>query len=253
MKKMNFFAAFALLAASSAVVMAQDFLTSASTDNYIVGYGAFNMGRIKIDCTEEGVSCNKEIEEGAEEYGNPDKPNGFGFGALYGYNIGGNLPLFVEAGAEIAFLFKNAKIEEADNANTKLRISNVSIPVNLTYHFGFNDITVAPVLGVNFKFYTKFLYTMQPEGVPYMEYINLYDDKLMKNISEEMGGAEDAISSNRFALGGNFGLNVSYKNFVLGYKFQPDFTELIKVDIKDSPLEFSDKFNSHIITLGYKF
>ncbi|MCQ2083955.1 MAG: outer membrane beta-barrel protein [Bacteroidaceae bacterium] len=244
MKKMKFFAAFALLAASSAVVMAQDFLTSASTDNYIVGYGAFSMGKINPYIFQGGedltdMYMSEIINDRYME------PKGVALGALYGYNIGGKLPLFVEAGVEFGFLRVNDDFQhDSEKYIEQEKVNYISIPVNLTYHFGFNDITVAPVLGVNCKFLTKGQYTNRVDGDMMMVYFDFFDDKVMENYA----GGETA---NRFTFGANLGLNVSYKNFVLGYKFQPDFTKMFEAEQEGD--ELSAKFNTQIITLGYKF
>lgn len=72
--------------------------------------------------------------------------NGFNLGYAYAFNITGhNAPLFLELGAEYAYM-------TATDGGETAKYHSAQIPLNITYKFGNENFSVAPFIGESLRF-----------------------------------------------------------------------------------------------------
>lgn len=141
--------------------------------------------------------------------------SGFTAGYLKSMNVVKGLPVFVEYGANLQYLFGKSVVEELDEVDYKIKVNNlaVNIPVVASLRLSFMDdkIAVAPYLGLNFR-------------------LNLLGKQIFKYGEEKesvsiYGDDEDALGAKRFQAGLNFGLAVSYDVYTLTIGRVSDFTQ----------------------------
>lgn len=147
--------------------------------------------------------------------------NGFILGGEYNLNVTNHQkPLFLGAGLE----YKYGGVTEGDESYKQ---HTLSIPVNVSYKFGNENIAVSPYIGQSFRFGLSYKYNYGSLET------NLYDD--------------DSI--NRFQLILNLGVNVHIHQFTLGYRYQLSETKQDKKTDGFTP--YNDYCSS--ITIGYCF
>lgn len=165
----------------------------------------------------------KPVFDGESE----DATKGISAGILWGKGILDNVPLAVEFGANVNWTryseeesYYGYEIEEKNN------FLNITIPVNLAYHFAVNDdITVIPHVGLNMRFHILAKTTEEADGEK--EKTNWFDD----------------YDAKRFQLGANLGIGMTWQNYYLGYQFQADFMEFKE----------ETKWRTNYITVGINF
>lgn len=153
--------------------------------------------------------------------------NGVTLGYLESRHVWKGLPLFVEYGANVQYLFGNEKLSGRllpISRNYKTNIFAVNVPVNLAFRLSFenNTIAVTPFVGLNFRLN---LTGKQTETILYgdseqEESMNLFDPSI-----EEVGAAGIQVF-NRLQLGINFGVAVTYDVYTLSIGRVADVTRL---------------------------
>ena len=100
-----------------------------------------------------------------EEYGSMLKKalpmkNGLSLGYMHANNIVKSLPLYVEYGANLVWMYGNANEKSSVDSysisvttENKFNMFSVNVPVNLAFRLSFanNDFSVTPYLGLNFR------------------------------------------------------------------------------------------------------
>lgn len=148
--------------------------------------------------------------------------NGFIMGGEYNLNVTNHqMPLFLGAGLE----YKYGAVTEGDESYKQ---HTLSIPVNVSYKFGNENMAISPFIGQAFRFGLSYKYNYGSTE------INLYD--------------KDA-DINRFQLILNLGINFHLYQFTLGYRYQLSETKQDKKTEGFTP--FNDYCNS--FTVGYCF
>lgn len=237
MKKLKYFVvALALLSSSTAFAQFSKPSNSSSTDKYTRLYAGYSLGVASMSGT---VLDNDETI--------PDM-KGATVGFAVGKSISADMPLFFEYGAELGF--GKATYEESGTEygwyedikwkeTTSLTMMNIAIPLNVVYEISISDdLRVAPYAGLNMKFHLmgkiKDEYTY--DGDTEKEDGSIFDEDDM-----------DGEKAKRFQIGANLGAHVYFKNYVLSYRFQPDFNPLIEAE------GTKGKFKNQMFSVGIRF
>ena len=210
--------------------------------------------------------------------------NGLTVGYMYGKNVLKSLPLYVEFGANVGWIFGKHDDNESEGdykvtTENSLNMFSLNIPVNVAFRFSFNDnkVAVTPYLGLNFRF--NMAGTLKSTTV--MSYYDEYEDEnykatqiLTQNLfsSEELDTEdEDAwdvdgdeydstmkastgmgdMAFKRFQVGFNVGVAVDFKSLHLGIGYVTDFSPIANSEIGD--FDFVCKLGVPTISLGVNF
>lgn len=176
------------------------------------------------------------LKEETDDFGDP--LNGVSIGVAWGMRIAQTHPLYVEYGANVAWASRKIDLSYDDVDDTyDFDVVNIAVPLNLVYNYNVPnkpDLTVAPLVGLNFKFNVL---------GKCKEYYN--DDYYHVDQTSDLFKEEDEWGGKRFQIGMNVGLGLYYKKLYLGYRYQPDFIKfLADEDIKTS---------TNFVTLGISF
>lgn len=145
-----------------------------------------------------------------------DPVMGLSAGYVHSFAITNNIPLFVEAGANLFWV--NGDIVDG----TKLQMWAVELPVNFGYKWNINDDwSIFPYAGATFR---GFISGKLGDA-------NVYDED------------EIAKKWKRFTAGLHIGTTVNYKQFNLGAKYGFDLNEIAE----------ESKVKTWTISLGYNF
>ena len=180
----------------------------------------------------------------------PDKGDnmgmtGFSAGYVKGISLSPQVPIFLEAGANLTWAFKNLtdnmepEDDYLDDYSAKLNMLSINIPVNFGYKYDVNErFSIYPYIGVNFrinaigKFKIGFEYDDKTEN----ESFNVFDSDDMDEL-----GMGDAWK--RFQAGWQIGVAFNIDRFTLATSYGKDFTEISK----------KVKVAMPSITIGYNF
>jgi hypothetical protein len=246
-------------------------LEKMTTDNY----GRFYIGY-------NPVSVNWEENEKELKKIFPME-NGLTLGYMHGHNIVKSLPLYVEYGANVAWIFgkHEDKIIEGEYSlkdEFKLNMFSINVPVNLAFRLSFanNDFSITPYLGLNFRFNVAGIWKTAVNNI-YEDYngevikekvimkhklfssdetdlndIDIWDidDYGNEIISEATVGMGDNAFK-RFQVGFNIGVAVNYKKLHLGFGYVTDFNKL--ADFEEEDVYSHCKLGVPTISLGVAF
>ena len=169
---------------------------------------------------------------------------GVTLGYLEAINIWKGLPIYVEYGANVQYLFGAEKLDGVKimgftlDQDYRTNIFALNVPVNASLRLSFEDnlIAVTPYAGLNARF-----------NIIGKQVVSSGDESLETAIfdsSKEKGAAGDS-AFNRFQLGLNLGCSVTYSVYTVGIGHIFDFSKL------------SDEGRGHLgvttISLGYSF
>lgn len=180
------------------------------------------------------------------DYDPTDVSKGLALGYAHGFFFSQRVPLFLEAGAKLAWTHSvSQKDEFVGYSTTRLDFLNASIPVDFGYKFSlFNDnLCLAPFTGPNFRFNIigRRQKTIGKEK-------KSYD-------SENFLSRDVRYPANIFQFGWRIGAMASHGRFSLGYAFTYDLTRYRDVMTANSfTAHFGEqKTASHSLTVGYTF
>lgn len=224
MKTIRLFAAAAMLTASTcalaqfsnAGVSSKGAGTSINTDNY---------SRFEVSFASTDI---QHFE---------DPLIGFEAGVIYGQSISKSVPLFLEYGLNLTWTTRDLAEEDDyyyDDYELRFTTMNIAVPLNLAYKFTFpsnSDIALTPFVGLNFK-----VNVMALES-----YDDGYDDETLNWFDKDDVGK---VTTNRFQLGMNLGVGLSYQKIYFGYRFQPDFGKFDK---------YCKKTHTNYVSVGINF
>lgn len=170
--------------------------------------------------------------------------NGITLGYLESYHVWKGLPIFVEYGANIQYLYGKEKMSDIEIMNFefdtdyKTNIFALNVPVNLAMRLSFenNTIAVTPFAGLNFRL------NLMGKQVCSVEDFEV-ETKIF-NKSDDDGAAGNA-AFNRLQLGLNIGVAVSYDVYTLSIGRVSDFSRLSK--------EGKGRLGVTTISVGYAF
>lgn len=164
------------------------------------------------------------------------EPKGVSLGLMQGYSLTDELPVFLEIGANLAWMHSAKDIVNLGNIDGDYKYSNmnIAIPINGVYVYTINDrVAVSGFAGLNCK-------------------VNMFciekvtgRDKVNWLKKDDMGGRENR--GNVFQLGGQIGAGVHLANFYLGWQYQSDFMKLIEWGNGDKA-----KLSLNYFTVGYQ-
>lgn len=183
----------------------------------------------------------------------PDKGDnlgltGFSAGYVKGISLSQNVPIFLEAGANLLWASKDLAddlgLEEdfedyLDGYSAKLNMLSLNIPVNFGYKYEVNDkFSIYPYIGVNFRINAlgTFKMEIEYEGETESETYNVFND-------EDMGELGMGDAWKRFQAGWQIGVAFNINKFTLAASYEKDFTEISK----------KVKVSMPSITVGYNF
>jgi hypothetical protein len=224
--------------------------TSANSGTGLEKMTTDNYGRFYIGYNPVSVDWESNENESKKIF---PMENGLTLGYIHGHNIVKSLPLYIEYGANVAWIFGEDKIIEDE---FKLNMFSINVPVNLAFRLSFanNDFSVTPYLGLNFR--------VNVAGTTKRSLINKYKDgdatytstqivkyKLFSSDETDLED-EDAwdidksgnettreattgmgdYAFKRFQVGFNVGVAASYKRLHFGIGYVADFNNLVNYD-----------------------
>lgn len=175
--------------------------------------------------------------------------NGFTLGYLESRHVLKGLPLFVEYGANIQYLSGKEDLMNISviGHNYKASIFSLNIPVNAAFRLSFENDTIAvtPFAGLNFRYNLAGNRTDEYEN-PLSGKVETKTTKLFDKSTNENG------AFNRFQMGVNFGVAVTYKVYTLSVSRVADIFKLANINNANY---FVDKGRLGVTTIsfGYAF
>lgn len=177
--------------------------------------------------------------------------SGFTLGYLQSYHILKGLPVFVEYGANIQYLFGKEELSKtfagvlgADCYKANTFALNVPVNVSMRLSFENNTIAVTPYAGLNFRFNLSGKQITEGEVLdkPYTAEVRLFDSS-----DKEGAAGEDAFK--RFQMGLNYGVSFSYDVYTLSVGRVSDFTRI--ANFNDHT--YKGRMGVTTISVGYSF
>lgn len=169
---------------------------------------------------------------------------GVTLGYLEALNIWKGMPIYVEYGANVQYLFGSEKLEGVEimgvvwDTNYKTNLFAVNVPVNLSLRLSLEDglIAVTPYAGLNARLHVA--------GKQVITSGKAKHETAVFDSSKEEGAAGDE-AFNRFQLGFNVGCSVTYSVYSVGIGHIFDFSKL--------STEGRGRLGITTISLGYNF
>lgn len=176
-----------------------------------VSMNAQDYNRVALSYDYTGLSFNKEMVGKAETIGT----NGFGLNYTHGFGVANNM--FVEAGANIDFLFGSRTEKEAGwELTQKTQNINLQVPVNFVYRFNITEgVSIDPYAGLNFKLHFSERMRLD-SGDETGKWESVFDDG-----EDAMDGKDNTW--NRFQMGWQIGVGLNYEKYYLGVQVGTDF------------------------------
>jgi hypothetical protein len=230
---------------------AEKMIKKMPTENYRRAYVGFNDAH--INWKEFGI------------YGELKYPikSGVTLGYLQSYHIVKGLPIFVEYGANIHYLFGKEKTPKGEFSTIQLEgyykanMFALNVPVNASLRLSFdnNRIAVTPYIGLNLRFN---LFGNQTSGYK-IENASLDGNegelsdeptkvRLFDSSKDEEGAAGD-LAFNRFQMGLNYGVAFSYDVYTISIGRVSDFTRIANLD--KSTYKDKGRMGVTTISVGY--
>jgi hypothetical protein len=210
---------------------AEKMIKKMPTENYRRAYVGFNDAHINW----------KDYDHECEMW-YPVK-SGFTLGYLQSYHILKGLPVFVEYGANIQYLFGKEELSKnfadwlhADSYKANTFALNVPVNVSMRLSFENNTIAVTPYAGLNFRLNLMGKQVVSAEDIE--AEVKIFDK------SDDEGAAGEA-AFNRLQLGFNFGVAVSYDVYTLSIGRVSDFSRISK--------DGKGRLGVTTISVGYAF
>ena len=168
---------------------------------------------------------------------------------MHGFSMTSRFPLYLEVGGRLTINHcKKSENEYEDENNyydmeAKTNVMALSIPVNATYKHTFsNGMYIAPFVGLHLRFNMLGKLKLKEKAV-FHGYVE-FDDDDSYNLFKD--GEVDEEDCKRVQFGGQFGVNLGYKAWNLGFAYYLDTPFY-----KDS--DFKLKSREVALTVGYNF
>ena len=206
--------------------------------------------------------------------------SGLTLGYMHANNIVKSLPLYVEYGANLVWMYGNATENMVEfnsisvTAENKLNMFSINVPVNVAFRLSFanNDFSVTPYLGLNFRINvagvckSTIVTAAEAEGETY-KITQILKQKLFSSEEAdddawEISGPENnqtwevttGLGDNalkRFQVGFNVGVAANYKKLHFGFGYVADFNRIVNSDTDE--YEFACRLGVPTISLGLAF
>lgn len=235
MKKLFFFVVACVFATTASAQFVNSGSSKVSSGNSISAMSTDDYNRIYVGYNPTKINWEHYQSELEEEF---PLTQSLTFGYLHASSLANSFPLFLEYGANLQYSFGK---EKEDGYEWSLGVYSVNVPVNLAFKFQFNDISLTPYLGVNFRVNAAGTYKYEYEdyyGDIESEKINIFDDS-----DDEWGEG----TPKRFQAGLNLGVGFSYKALYLGVGYVADFTKIFDYE------DLEGKIGVTTLTLGINF
>lgn len=188
------------------------------------------------------------------ENADSDIPKGISLDFAHGFPLSSSRPLFLEAGANLAWThYVYSREPDAwSRLTARMNFLDVSIPVDFVCRFSLlnGKVLLAPSTGPNFRFN---LIGKQKNSYKGAYYVNRKTEKINFLARDEFDPASI------FQFGWRLGLALCSGPFYIGYAFTYDFTPYCDVrhDGPSSSYNFNDygenKTAHHSLSVGYTF
>lgn len=178
-------------------------------------------------------------------YADDDTPKGLSFGYAHGFALSASKPLYIEAGAKLAWTHLVHNRRPLDVWVTRMDFLDMSLPVDLTYKFSLfsGNIGLVPSTGPNFRFNII--------GRQKKSYYELSKGKETEKIN--FLARDEAYPAAIFQFGWRAGVAISHGPFSIGYNFTYDFTPYREVMISKYGHLGDTKTAHHTLSVGYTF
>ena len=162
----------------------------------------------------------------------------FSLGYVKSFGVSQNIPLFVEAGANVMWTTKDFAddYDLGDDEKFKLNMFSVNIPVNFGYKYQINEnVALFPYVGANFRVNAsgKLKWEDEDDSESF--------DVFKKDDMEDLFGEGDAWK--RFQFGWQIGVALHANKFSVSASYGKDFSEISK----------NTKVAMPSITVGWNF
>ncbi len=211
-----------------------------------VAMNAQDYNRVALSYDYTGLNFNKEMDRFSTGKAETLGTNGFGLNYIHGFGVANNM--FVEAGANVDFLF-GSRTEKFDEGEDTFKTQNINlqVPVNFVYRFNITEgVSIDPYVGLNFKLHFS---ERLKEG-------DDEDDKWMSVFDDGEGGmGSKDYTWNRFQMGWHVGVGVNYEKYYLGVQVGTDFIPAYSHELKYGGESYKCKVNTTNVkvSLGYTF
>lgn len=170
--------------------------------------------------------------------------NGFGLNYIHGFKLSSSMPMFIELGGNIDFMFySDSEKDEGITYTDRIQDINLQVPVNYTYRFNVADnFSIAPYLGLNFKLHLL----TQERGEVKGHGVNEKSDWVSFFDKDKVGEGYK-----RFQMGWQVGVNFQYTKFSLGIQYGTDFIPFFSY--KGGDKTYRVNTNNLKVLVGYTF
>lgn len=167
-------------------------------------YNRFTVSYVMGSFDYDGIKSKDDINE----------PNGVSIGLTHGQSISSNTPLFLEYGVTLTWLNGS---EDDDVEELSRNILDISVPVNLAYKVNVSDeFSIVPYIGPSARLNIMSKATLEDS----------YESVSIDFFDKDDVGKESVW--NRFQIGAQVGIGVSFNNYYFSYQYQWDFMDLAK-------------------------
>ena len=176
--------------------------------------------------------------------------SGITLGYLQSYHIVKGLPIFIEYGANIQYLYGKEILSKGFFSSEEVRfranICSVNVPVNASLRLSFEDnkIAVTPYAGLNLRLN---LFGKQKVEGNFFGVEGSSEDNLFNKSDNSMLDAEDTF--NRLQLGINYGVAFSYDVYTISVGRVSDISRIANVKNHD----YKGRMGVTTISVGYAF
>lgn len=193
---------------------------------------------------------------------------GFALGYNKAFSVSKSMPLYVEGGVGIAYIWHNddATVENigssynvTESTSQNIKLWSLKVPISILYDFQIpnSDFSITPYAGINFRYNLSgkqkiartWVYTRNETGEIFSTEeesgeCSLFDKEEMEELAEKVDMEYGNSTYKRLQVGWHVGVNAKWnKKYMIGFAYCSDFSEITE----------KTKLSNLSISLGYCF